>query len=382
MSQQISTTLTQGMDQFSERVTHQKALYRTLHSIAESDPSPDNVFRVTDPDLFQKIISTFGPALTGETAQVELQKLYEIGLHKETGALLISNKGATLYSLSPKTDTPFITRHIGLCVYMPGCGMEFVNVGLIGNVYDGAAVLRSESACTPSFLFGSQRCNCAHQWHSANELAAHFHPVTPPHAKNGATFETWVQQQVHYHKGKHIHYSKTGPGFILMHIDTQNGMGSGYTPNEFAYDLYTRASLRHRGEYSAEQIAHTTMAGGFEAIGIPPDPRKEHNEIGYQITYVVLDYLELTKELIFLSNNTYKIHQLESHGYNVTRVKTVGEVNLAGAQEAEQRGTEFHHLDINGKSVRFDDELHRLVSEINHITQKSPVTHLHQTYAR
>lgn len=381
MSDQLSTRLTNGMDSFAKRIADQKSLYQALHAKAAADTSPDRVYRVTDPKLFRKVMQLFGAALTGKDAQVELQKLYEVALHKETGALVISNKGATLYSLSPKTEKPFITRHIGLCVYMPGCGIEFVNVGLIGNVYDGKAVLRSESACTPSFLFGSQRCNCAHQWHSANELAAHFHPVTPPHAKDGASFESWVQKQVKYETGKHKHYSQK-PGFILMHVDTQNGMGSGYTPDEFSYDLFTRASLRHRGEYSAEQIAHTTMAGGFEAIGIPPDPRKENNEIGYQITYVVLDYLELTKDLIFLSNNTYKIHQLESHGYNVTRIKSVGAVNLAGAQEAEQRGTEFHHLDINGTGVQFEEEFKRLVHEIERLTTHNPVISSNHSYAR
>lgn len=375
MKDQIANALVSGMNRFASRIEEQKQLYSQLLRAAAGDSSQDPVYRITDPSVFSAVLSLFGPALTGKNAHVDLQKLYEAGIHKKTGALIISNKGATLYSLSPKTERPFITRHIGLCVYMPGCGIEFVNVGLVGNVYDGPAVLRSESACTPSFLFGSQRCNCAHQWDSANELAAYFHPVEPPVASDGAAFESWVQKQVSYTHGKHVHHSKR-PGFILMHVDTQNGMGSGYTPDEFSYDLFCRGSLRHRGEYSAEQIAHTTMAGGFEAIGIPPDPRKEDNEIGYQITYVLLDYLRLTKHLIFLSNNTYKIHQLETNGYDVTRVKSVGAVNLAGAQEAEQRGTEFHHLDINGASVSFDEEFKRLVSALSDVIS-SHSSHAH-----
>jgi len=248
---------------------------------------------------------------------------------------------------------------------MPGLGVEFVNVGISGDVYSGPVIVRSESSCTPSFLFGSQRCNCAHQWHNMLELVAHFHPARPPATKSGSRFEHWVQNQVAYAHGKHIFVNpEPQPGFILLHIDTQNGMGSGYSEGEFSHDLFIKASIRHRGEYSAEQVCNETMRGGFEAIGVPMDPRREGNGIGYRVTMVILDYLDVSKNLVCLTNNQNKIRYVEMGGYRVARLKSIGEVNTAGAQEAEQRRDEFGHLDISGKPVSFKKELERLKDEI------------------
>ncbi len=224
-------------------------------------------------------------------------------------------------------------------------------------------MLRSESACTPSFLFGSQRCNCAHQWETIRELAAHFNTVAPPAIDSGRDFELWVQEQFEYSNNKHT--ARSGrQGLIVMHVDTQNGMGSGYSADEFSFDLFSRASLRHRGEYSAEQIHQTSMAGGFRAIGIEPDPRSANSECGYKITPIVLDWLGTSHELIFLSNNKAKIRQLEAAHYSVKRVKSLGTVNAAGAQEAEERGTEFGHMDIDPSFISFEEEMNRLIHEV------------------
>lgn len=352
-----------GMDAFAQRIERKKKLYLELLSRAEQDASDDPVYRIEEPALLRRTLECFGAALDGMNAKAELTAIYEAGVHKKTGALLICNKGATLYSLSPRTQTPAITRHIGFCIYMPGLGIEFVNVGLVGDVYNGKAVLRTESACTPSFIYGSQRCNCAHQWESIREVAAQLNRVTPPRCKDGESFERWVQKQFVYTNGKHI-AKNGGQGFVLMHVDTQNGMGSGFTENEFAFDLFTRASIRHRGEYTSEQVTGATMLGGFEAIGIRPDPRRESDNAGYKITYVVLDYLGVSKNVVILSNNPWKMCHLHSNGYLLDRVKSVGAINLAGAQEAEQRGSEFGHLDIDGSCVSFDDEVERLKREI------------------
>lgn len=247
-----------GIEEFNKRTHKQKEIFTKIANLASKDKSKSTVFFINEPNLFKEVIENFGPILDSNKAKSDLKDIYEIGLHKETGALIISNKGATLYCLSPKTETPYLAKHIGFCVYMPGIGIEFVNVGLVGNVYSGKVVLRSESACTPSFLFGSQRCNCAHQWNSINELAAYFHKINPPKVKSGKEFEAWVQKQSTYSNGKHLFVKNKNPGFILMHLDTQNGMGSGYTKNEFSYDLFSRASMRHRGEYSAEQIQNNS----------------------------------------------------------------------------------------------------------------------------
>jgi ADP-ribose pyrophosphatase YjhB (NUDIX family) len=355
-----------GMDSFSKRIEKKKELYLKLLDLASKDNSEDRVFRIRSKALFNQVINSFGAMLDNKKAGADLSLIYEAGVHKKSGALIICNKGATLYSLSPRTRTPHITRHIGFCIYMPGLGIEFVNVGLVGDVYNGKAVLRTESACTPSFIYGSQRCNCAHQWESIRELAAHFNKVNAPMMKSGQEFELWVQKQFEHKGTKHIAKNK-GPGFILMHLDTQNGMGSGYSKNEFAFDLYSRASMRHRGEYSSEQVTQTTMWGGFGAIGINPDPRQEHDHAGYKITPIVLDYLAVTRDIASLTNNPFKMRQLTGNGYRLTRIMTVGEVNLAGAQEAEQRGTEFDHHDITGECISFEEEFARLSSEIEKI---------------
>jgi 8-oxo-dGTP pyrophosphatase MutT (NUDIX family) len=360
-----------GIKEFNKRTERQREIYSRLLKLAEEDGIKRTVFPIQDKKLFLEVLENFGPILDQEKAESNLMSIYEMGVHKETGALLISNKGATLFCLSPRTQTPYLSRHVGISVYMPGLGIEFVNVGLVGDVYDGPVVLRSESACSPSFLFGSQRCNCAHQWTSISELAAYFHRVIPPKVKNGKEFESWVQKQAAYSEGKcRFKNNNSNPGFILMHLDTQNGMGSGYTQGEFSYDLYNRASMRHRGEYSAEQIDKISMMGGFGAIGLNPDPRREEGNLGYKLTFIILDYLGISKDIIFLTNNLLKMQHLRENGYNLTRVKTLGMINMAGAQEAEERHSEFNHLDINGKNVSFRKEFNRLRREILRLAGK------------
>lgn len=330
------------------------------------------VIRIRQEQLFNKIIRHFGPQLDPAMAAVPLSSVYDIGYHTESGALIISNKGATLFSAAPRSETPYLVRHIGICVYMPDLGIEMVNVGLAGNVYQNTVVLRGESACTPSFLFGSQRCNCAHQWQLVQELAAHFNQTRPPATDNGHDFEQWVQNQTKYDHYRHL-FRQPGPGFVMMHLDCQNGMGSGYTPNDFASDLYSRASLRHRGEYTSEQVHQTTMAGGFTAIGLPPDPRQQAGLKGYRIISIVLDYLEISKKIVLLSNNPFKIRVLRDAGYAVSRLPFYGEVNVAGEQEARERGSEFHHMDISGKFVSFQSDFNRLVGEIKTVAGKEDI---------
>ncbi len=365
MLKSIQQQMFTGMDAFTDRIERKKEIYKLVVEVAQAERNGHAFVNIKDRELFAKVLENFAATLCHDRARYDLSTLYQVGLHLPTGALLIANRGATLYSITPRTHIPYITRHIGCCVYLPGLGIEVVNVGLIGNVYDGPIILRSESACTPSFLFGSQRCNCAHQWETSREIAAHFNPVTVPNIENGREFERWVQTQFTEHDGKHVPALNDGRGVVLMHVDTQNGMGSGYTQNEFSFDLFSRASLRHRGEYSAEQIHQTSMAGGFHAIGIEPDPRSSNDECGYKITPVILDWLQTSKSLIFLSNNKRKVRQLELAGYTVNRVKSIGLVNAAGAQEAEERGTEFDHLDIGPSEVTFEEEMSRLVTDIS-----------------
>ena len=355
--------LINGMNNYIERIKRCEDTYlEVLDNIPEE--YNDKIYKITDRQLFNKVISNFVTALNQESAEGDLMNIYDIAIHTDTKALIIANKGATLYSLTEKYETPHLVRHIGMCVYMPGIGIEYANAGIVGNIYDKEIVLRTESACTPSFLFGSQRCNCHYQWKNIRELAAYFNKIKTPNIENGDEFESWVQEQYKYENGKHIYQNDSKLGFVMLHIDSQNGMGSGYTENEFAFDLSERASMRHRGEYTSEQTYKTTMYGGFTTIGINGDPRSENDSIGYKITPVILDYLLANKKIIMLTNNPLKIKQMKDFGYKIIRVKSIGAVNVAGSTEATQRGTEFHHLDINGDLTSFKEDYERIKEEI------------------
>lgn len=355
--------LINGMNNYIERIKRCEDIYLEVLNNIPKDHK-EKIYKISDKDLFNKIILNFVTALNQDDAKGDLTKIYDVALHLETKALIIANKGATLYSLTEKYETPHLVRHIGLCVYMPGIGIEYANVGIVGNVYDKEIVLRTESACTPSFLFGSQRCNCHYQWKNIRELAASFNAIDTPNIENGDEFESWVQEQYVYDNGKHIYQNQGKLGFIMLHVDSQNGMGSGYTKNEFVFDLSERASMRHRGEYTSEQTYKTTMYGGFTTIGINGDPRGENGNIGYKITPVIMDYLDVNKKVIMLTNNPLKIEQMQKFGYEIIRVKSIGAVNVAGSTEATQRGTEFHHLDITGDLTSFKEDYDRIKEEI------------------
>ena len=108
--------------------------------------------------LFNHILEALPPHLTQERAPESLEQLYDIGIHIPTGSIYICNKGASLYTKTPETKTDYITHHIGFGIYIPNHGAEIVNVGIVGDIEKSkSVVLRPESACAPSFLFGSQR---------------------------------------------------------------------------------------------------------------------------------------------------------------------------------------------------------------------------------
>lgn len=361
-----SQKLIKGMDNYIQRIKRCEEIYlKILENIPQD--SSEKIYKIDDRSLFNEVISNFVTSLEQEKAEGDLMDIYDIAVHIKTKALIIANKGATLYSLTEKFETPHLVRHIGMCIYMPGIGMEYANAGIVGNIYDKEIVLRTESACTPSFLFGSQRCNCHYQWKNIRELSAYFNEIDTPEIEDGDEFEGWVQQQYKYNSGKHIYQNNSKLGFVMLHIDSQNGMGSGYTENEFVFDLSERASIRHRGEYTSEQTYKTTMYGGFTTIGINGDPRSEGDNIGYKVTPVILDFLGASEKVIMLTNNPLKIKQMQNFGYEIIRVKSIGAVNVAGSTEATQRGTEFHHLDINGDLTSFKEDYERIKEEISQI---------------
>jgi len=351
-----------GMERAILRIRKQAALYADI--LEYSQGSADPILNLSETPFFDEVLEYFGPCLPLAQAKVDLKRVFDAAFHKKSGSLLIANKGVTVLSLSPVTSISYVTRHIACCVYHPSLGLETVNIGLSGNVYEGDVILRAESACPPSFLFGSQRCNCCYQWASIRELAAHFNPVDAPQGLSAEEFERWVEEQFLYQRGKHFPI-RTGRGMILMHLDSQAGMGSGFSEGEFVFDLYNRAVMRQLAENTTEQVYNTSIKEGYESIGLQPDARRQGREAGYQIPAIILDWLGVNRSLIVLSNNKFKIKQLREYGFEVTRVKSLGKISAAGRREAKQRGEDFEHLDMDGEELSFDQEIERLKQEVS-----------------
>ena len=116
-------SIIKGMNNYIRRI---ERCEKTYEEILDSIPEYYNekIYKITDRNLFSKTILNFVTALNQENAEGDLMKIYDVAVHMKTKALIIANKGATLYSLTEKYETPHLVRHIGLCVYMPGIGME------------------------------------------------------------------------------------------------------------------------------------------------------------------------------------------------------------------------------------------------------------------
>ena len=318
---------------------------------------------LSEPRLVEELLAQAGPCLPARGARVDLSEVYQLGWHWESRALIIASRGAVLYCLSPRYRRPYLLFHRGMSVIRAGLGAEMLNLGQVGDVYTQPIVARAESACSPSFLFGSQRCNCRHQWECVQELAAHANPVSTPPLADGPAFERWVQSQVKVQEGRVSFVQPGARGFLLLHMDSQNGMGSGYTAGQTVEDLTTRASMRHRGEYSCEQLFGASMAEAFTSLGLQPDPRGLEDGLGYQTPFIALDFLGVNRELSFLSNNPLKYAHPLARPYQIRRIGLAGEVNLAGAEEALSRHTEFGHHPMDTQ-VNFEQELTRLQREL------------------
>lgn len=349
----VEPGLIRGLD----RIQKAAALYREIAEYCGS-----SAIDLACTPFFEQVIEVFGPCLPLEKVRIDLRKVFDASFHGKSQSLIVANKGVTIASLSPFTSVSYITRHIACSVYHPDLGVETVNVGLIGNVYEGEVIVRAESACPPSFLFGSQRCNCSYQWASIRELAAHFNAVKLP-AFSGEELERWVESQFIYRDGRHVAVQE-GRGLVLMHLDSQAGMGSGYSEGEFVFDLYNRALMRQLAENTVEQAYHTSIKEGYECIGLYPDARKQAGSAGYQIPAIILDWLGTSRNLLVLSNNKFKLQQLQAHGFSAKRVRSLGKISAAGQREAKQRGTDFEHLDMDGEELTFDQEIARLKLEL------------------
>lgn len=179
----MEATALAGIDLAISRMQKNAALYTSIVEYSKTAAHP--IVDLADTKYFDDILENFGPCLSTEKAKVDLRKIFDAAFHTKSNSLLIANKGVSIVSLSPFSAVNYVTRHIACSVYHPNLGLESVNIGLVGNVYDNDVILRAESACPPAFLFGSQRCNCSYQWASIRELAGHFNPIKVPQGLSG-----------------------------------------------------------------------------------------------------------------------------------------------------------------------------------------------------
>ncbi|MCH9625550.1 MAG: hypothetical protein S4CHLAM123_07260 [Chlamydiales bacterium] len=344
----------ENLEHFKQRIERQAALYQKIKEAYQA--SPHSIVHLDE--YFDEVIEAFGPALN--QPQVDLKQIYSASFHPRTRSLITATRGATLLAKAEHSNKHYILRHVAAAVYQPAYGIELVNIGIVGNIYQGPLILRAESACPPSFLFHSQRCNCVYQWASIRELAAHLNEIDPPKLSKPALLERWIESQFQHKENKHL-VSQEGPGVLMFHFDSQAGMGCGFTEGEFCYDLGMRATLRHLGENTVAQVCHTTIKEGYQALGLVADGREKG---GYRLTPILLDWLECSKNLIYLSNNLQKIEALEQSGYTCKRIKSLGQVLEAGMLEASQRSGDFGHLDIGQHQISFEEEMERLKSSL------------------
>lgn len=327
-----------GIDNFQTQMEQMKDIYNELINLAALSSHSDKVLRVTDNDMLNRALRLFGPQIEAAQHQLPLQNLYEVAIHHKSGAIVVASQVSTLSSKTILMAKTFDVQFQVIAVYMPGLGIEIAHVGRVGEVHHKPYVLRSESSCTPSFLFGSQECNCASQWRCTQELAAHFNTIDD--------------------------VEETNIGFLMIHLESQNGMGMGYTPDTFAIDLGMRASLRHAAGLAASQAKALSIQETFQCFGMPQDPRRSSEGAGYKITPIILDFIGAHAEPILLSNNPMKIAGLEKFGYAPLRLKLLGEITSKGESEAKQRAQDFGHLDIDSTETSFVAEFNRLQKQI------------------
>ncbi|MFA6383373.1 MAG: methyltransferase domain-containing protein [Parcubacteria group bacterium] len=314
--------------------------------------------KITGEKFFQ-ILRLFPPYLKQRES---LKELYQIYLHSPSKSLLISNRGSILLAKSLISGNYFPIFNIGFVLISPNHGTELIDVGIVGKIENTPWIVRPESACAPSFTFGSQRCNCFDQWLSAIELASRFHKIDRKISMKG--LEMNLKNPDNLFQGQN-------PTFVFIHLASQNGMGSG---NQSSFtELTASAFLRHKGEYSAEQLFGLSMAQGFRKIGVKPDPRQSKNGFAYKIPPIILDYLQAPREIILLTNNPKKLTAFTSRGYDVTRMPLVGRLDKHCLKETNERMTEFGHI-IPKQRLSQKQELDALEKKIKKVCKSDPDT--------
>jgi hypothetical protein len=219
---------------------HISDVYKELLSFADLEPSHKSIVKITDKHRLIYVLSQLGPQINASSLKYPIEDLYELAIHIATGSIIIASKA---YNITGKTyykEELFESKCQSIAVYMPDSGVELVNLSQVGEIKVKPFVLRSESACTPSFLFGSDACNCASQWRCTQELAAYFN-----------SNEKLTLDQV---------------GFIMIYLESQNGMGVGFSQNNFSIDLTTKAHLRHAAHLSLGQKHNLSINQIHDAV--------------------------------------------------------------------------------------------------------------------
>ncbi len=313
---------------------------------------------------FYKILEGFPLYLT-QTTDISLNEVFEVGIHEPTNSLYICNKGASLHTKTPTSQKDYITYHMRFGIFIPNHGLEIVNLGIVGNLDESKSiVMRPESACAPSFLFGSQRCNCHDQWILSRELAGYYNEFKVPDLK-GKDLEIYIRKQFDINKNGIPTSKNNSQAFLLIHMDSQNGMGSGVIDDKFNGSLTSTAFLRHGGEYTIEQKYLTSMAEGFTGLGIPLDPRRLNNAAGYNVPVIILDYLGIEKPIIALTNNNEKVEELKKAGYSVDRLSLFARADNSCYSETKDRRAEFGHEIPIGLETNIEKEFSRLTQELD-----------------
>lgn len=311
---------------------HLASMVRTLIAEASRSDQPGPVVRVTERTLCDQALKHFGPQMPA------CASFYELGIHRKTGALIIASPPTVISAKTEAFGLPLTLRYQALAVYLPGLGVEIASVGCIGDIESRPFVLRSESACTPSILFGSMTCNCASQWRCTQALAASFNA-------DGLNDQEKI-------------------GFLMIHLENQNGMGIGYATDPFTLEANTRSHLRHGAALATGQKYQLSIQDTFSAINLPNDPRRTSSGAGYRVTPVVMDFLATHPEMILLSNNPKKLAALQEAGFTPMRLPLSGEITQAGMAEARERQTALGHIDIGNHTSTLDEEFFRLKTAI------------------
>lgn len=325
----------------------------------------DKNISIVKGSLFNLALEQFPPYLTN--SRRNLDDLFTVAYHKPSKNLIIASRGASIISKSILSGKYFIVYHVGMIVFIPNHGIEMIDVGIAGNIRRSKKlIVRAESACTPSFIFGSQRCNCYDQWLLIQKIAAYYNNFQIPKIQ-AQKLEKYVSSYYNLDD-----YGIPVPGdnnqaVMMIHFESQNGMGSGINHQKYTNELTLCSNMRHRAEYSSEQYYGTSMAGGFRAIGLSPDPRKLNRGAAYNLIGVVLDYFRSPKNVVLFTNNRKKVESLEKFKYKVKRLSITGRLDRFDRIETRDRRVEFNHqISDNLNNIDYKSDFKKIISKLGH----------------